>query len=161
LTLDPGVIQPGLAKNGLNENDTEAGQTASLTSTNNFINFCLLFTKADGTPGELTDGKQKKDGSCNPTPMGAIPDQKTMPSSKFRVPTNLQNFAINQSFTIEMEIINVQTGAFVNPQENFFAAPQQLTPGGQIIGHSHVVIQAVKGISDTAVADPTVFAFFK
>ncbi|KIJ45241.1 hypothetical protein M422DRAFT_30097 [Sphaerobolus stellatus SS14] len=161
LTLDPAVIQQSLAQNGLGLNDTDAGQTASLTSSNNFINFCLLFTNADGSQGELTDGKQKQGGSCNPTPMGTIPAKSIMPASKFQVPTNLQNYGVNQTFTITMSIINMQTGAFTNPNENYFAAPQQLNTAGQIIGHSHVVVQAVKSITDTTVADPTVFAFFK
>jgi hypothetical protein len=39
LTLDPRVIESGFAQNG--QATAEPGQVASLTSTNNFINFCL------------------------------------------------------------------------------------------------------------------------
>lgn len=53
LTLDPSVIAKGFAQNG--QATPEAGQVASLTSTNNFINFCAGKT--------LTDGKQVKGGS--------------------------------------------------------------------------------------------------
>jgi hypothetical protein len=157
-TLDPAVIQKGPAQDGLAGSDP--GTAASLTSTNNFINFCLLFTDASGKQGEITDGQQKKGGSCNPTPMGTIPSTTAMPSSKFTSPLNLQNIAIKTPFTITMAINNLQTGAFTNPKTTYFGAPQQLNKDGQIIGHSHVVIQAVNGIQDTAAADPTKFDFF-
>jgi hypothetical protein len=60
--LDPKVIQPSGELTGL-ENSTDPGQAASLTSKNNFINFCLT------EPVELTDGQQKVAGSCNPIPV--------------------------------------------------------------------------------------------
>jgi hypothetical protein len=43
------------------------GQVSSLTSTNNFINFCKT---TSGVP--LTNGQQVTGGSCNPAPVGAI-----------------------------------------------------------------------------------------
>ncbi|KAG8921705.1 hypothetical protein FRC00_008329 [Tulasnella sp. 408] len=55
----------------------------------------------------------------------------------------------------------MQTGAFVNPQTNYFGAPQQVNDGGVVIGHSHVVIQKINGLSDTAVLDNQKFDFFK
>ncbi|KAF8318487.1 DUF572-domain-containing protein [Clavulina sp. PMI_390] len=58
--LDPSQIQPGLASDG--QETPEAGQVPSLTSNNNFINFCATQT---GVP--LTNGEQIKTGSCNPT----------------------------------------------------------------------------------------------
>jgi hypothetical protein len=45
------------------EGGGDPGQVASLTSKNNFINFCLT------QPVELTDGQQKVNGSCNPIPV--------------------------------------------------------------------------------------------
>jgi len=152
-TLDPAVIQKGSAQDGTGAG-VDPGRAPSATSTNNFINFCLK-------NGELTDGQQKKGGSCNPIPMGSIPANTVMPSSKFTNPINLQNFGINQSFTITMAIQNMQTGAFTNPDNTYFSAPQQVNAQGQIIGHSHVTIQAITGLQDTAIADPTKFVFFK
>jgi hypothetical protein len=131
-----------------------AGQVASLTSTNNFINFCL------DTKQPITDGKQVKTGSCNPAPMGQIPATTEMPSSKFTFPKNFGTVQANQGFTITMAIQGMQTGDFVNAQANYFAAPQQLNGKGQIIGHSHVVIQEVTSLKQTTPADPTQFAFF-
>lgn len=60
-----------------------------------------------------------------------------------------------------MSIQNMQTGNFVNPKTNYFAAPQQLDAQGQIIGHSHFVIQAISSFTDTTVPDPEKFAFFQ
>ncbi|KAF8525134.1 hypothetical protein BU17DRAFT_8818, partial [Hysterangium stoloniferum] len=150
LTLDPTVICPGFANDG--QNPPVAGQVASLTSTNNFINFCK--------GKDLTDGKQVTAGSCNPAPMGDIPSNDNMPSAKFAVPTLLQNFGENEAFTVTMNIKGMVTGNFVNAAANYFAAPQQLA-GGVIKGHSHVVIETLNGATDTTAQNPKVFAFFK
>jgi hypothetical protein len=153
LTLDPAVIQQGLAQDG--QAVAEAGQVASLTSTNNFINFCLT------TNLPLTDGQQKKDGSCNPTPMGVIVAQNRMPSAKFTNPKNGDTIPANEAFDIDLAVTNMETGNFVNPQTNYFGAPAQVNGGGVIIAHSHVVIQKLPSLDTTEVPDPTVFAFFK
>jgi len=154
LTLDPSVIATGFADDG--QDVPEAGQVASLTSTNNFINFCATVPNLP-----ITNGKQIKTGSCNPAPMGEIPSTDNMPSAKFVVPKNLDNFPENTAFTIQMAIQGMETGFFVNANENYFAAPQQLNDAGQITGHSHVVIEAIDSIDSTKPSDPNVFAFFK
>ncbi|GJE94220.1 hypothetical protein PsYK624_103880 [Phanerochaete sordida] len=154
LTLDPSVIATGFENNG--QDVPEAGQVASLTSSNNFINFCATVPNLP-----ITNGQQIKTGSCNPAPMGIIAAQTNMPSSKFSVPVNGQNFGQNQSFTITMAIQNLDTGFFVNANENYFSAPQQVGSSGNIQGHSHVVIEQVKSFTDTTPTDPTKFAFFK
>jgi len=154
LTLDPGVIAKGFANDG---QDVPAdGQVSSLTSTNNFINFCLTVPNLP-----LTDGKQITTGSCNPAPMGAIPSSDNMPSAKFTVPKNGDTLKENTAFTISMAISNMQTGAFVNAVENYFSAPQQLNAQGQIIGHSHVVVETLTAFDQTTPLDPQKFAFFK
>jgi len=55
----------------------------------------------------------------------------------------------------------METGNFVNAQLNYFAAPQQLNSKGQIIGHSHVVVEKINSLSDTTPTNPTRFAFFQ
>jgi hypothetical protein len=153
LTLDPKVIAKGFANDG--QQPPVAGQVASLTSTNNFINFCL--TRPD-LP--LTNGKQTKTGSCNPAPMGIIPSTQNMPSCKFVFPKNGDKITENTAFTVKMAIKNLNTGFFVNAQENYFAGPQRTT-NGVINGHSHVVIEKLSSITQTTPTDPNVFAFFK
>ncbi|KAF9454961.1 hypothetical protein P691DRAFT_5609 [Macrolepiota fuliginosa MF-IS2] len=154
LTLDPGVIAKGFANNG--QDVPAAGQVASLTSTNNFINFCLTVPNL-----QITNGQQITAGSCNPAPMGAIPSSDNMPSSKFVVPKNGDVLKENTAFTITMAIQGMQTGFFVNADENYFAAPQQLNAQGQIQGHSHVVVEALTAVDQTTPTDPKKFAFFK
>jgi len=152
LTLDKSVINSNFAKTG-QEGATEAGQVASLTSTNNYINFCIGKT--------LTNGQQIKTGSCNSTPMGDIPSTTKQPSAKFVSPANLDTIAANKAFTVQLAVINMETGNFVNPTTNYYSAPQQLNGQGLIVAHSHITIQQIKSLTDTAVPDPTKFAFFQ
>lgn len=154
LTLDSSVIATGFAKTG--QETPTAGQSASLTSTNNFINFCAT---VPGVP--ITNGQQIKTGSCNPAPMGVIAATTKMPSSKFTFPTNFGTIPANQAFTLTMAINNIETGTFVNAQANYYSAPQHVNAQGTIIGHTHVVIQKLDAIDQTTPADPSVFAFFK
>ena len=132
-----------------------AGQVASLTSTNNFINFCLTVNKP------ITNGQQIKTGSCNPAPMGVIAATTNMPSSKFTNPKNLDTIKANTPFTITMAINNLETRNFVNAQQNYYSAPQQVNSAGNIIGHSHVVVEQLTSLDQTAPLDPNKFAFFK
>ena len=60
-----------------------------------------------------------------------------------------------------MAINNLETGNFVNAEENYFSAPQQLNGQGVIIGHSHVVVETLQALDQTTPTDPTKFAFFK
>ncbi|GAA5913007.1 hypothetical protein JCM5296_003863 [Sporobolomyces johnsonii] len=154
LTLDPSQVAAGLAQDG--QQTPEAGQVASATSTNNFINFCLLRTDLP-----LTNGQQVKTGSCNGVPMGVIGAQSTMPSAKFVNPPNLGTIPANQNFTIQMKINNLATGNFVNAESNYFSAPQNTDANGVIIGHSHVVIESIDSLGSTTVTNPQQFAFFK
>jgi len=156
LTLDPAVIATGFEQNGLNANGSEAGEVASLTSNNNFINFCLTVNKP------LTNGQQITTGSCNPAPMGVIAASTNMPNSKFTFPANGDTSIVaNTNFTISMAINNLETGNFVNAQSNYYSAPQQVNSGGDIIGHTHFVVQLLESLDQTTPLDPTVFAFFK
>jgi len=154
LTLLSSVIATGFLNNG--QAVQEAGQVASLTSGNNFINFCATVPQLP-----ITNGKQITTGSCNPAPMGLIPSTANMPSAKFVSPTNFGAVQANTNFTIQLSITGMQTGFFVNAQQNYFAAPQQLNSAGQIIGHSHVVIESISSFQQTTPTDPTKFAFFK
>lgn len=93
--------------------------------------------------------------------MGVIVGQTNMPSSKFVSPKNGDNIAENTAFTITMAVSNFETGNFVNANANYFAAPQQTNGQGQLIGHSHVVVEAVESMTQTTPTNPQKFAFFK
>ncbi|GJF00378.1 hypothetical protein PsYK624_166650 [Phanerochaete sordida] len=154
LTLDPSVIAKGFEDDG--QDQPAAGQVASLTSSNNFINFCKTVPNLP-----ITNGQQIKTGSCNPAPMGIIAATTNMPSSKFVFPQNMGTVQANTAFTVQMAISNLETGHFVNANENYFSAPQQVNSAGQIQGHSHIVIEAIDSLTSTTPTDPTKFAFFK
>jgi hypothetical protein len=154
LTLNPAVIATGFMQNG--QNVQEAGQVASLTSNNNFINYCLT----QNVP--ITNGLQLLQGSCNPAPIGTIPAVGNMPSAKFANPANGDTIAANTDFTITMNIQNLVTGNFVNADESYFAAPQQVDAStGFIVGHTHVVMELLSDLAQTTPTNPQVFAFFK
>ena len=93
--------------------------------------------------------------------MGVIASTNNMPSSKFKSPKNMETIQANKSFTIQMNVKNLATGNFVNAQANYFSAPQNIDNSGNIIGHSHVVIEAINEIDDTNPTDPNKFVFFK
>jgi hypothetical protein len=154
LTLDPKVIATGFENDG--QQVPTAGQVASLTSSNNFINFCLTVPNLP-----ITNGQQIKTGSCNPAPLGIIAATTNMPAAKFVVPVNGQDFPPNQPFTIQMAINHLETGNFVNAQSNYYAAPQQVNGGGDIIGHTHFTVQTIDSFTSTKPLDSSVFAFFK
>jgi len=153
-TLDPAVVMKGLAQDG--QETPEAGQVPSLTSDNNFINFCLTQPNLP-----LTNGQQVTTGSCNQTPMGVIVASSKMPSAKFTNPKNGATMASNQAFTISMAVSNLETGNFVNANANYFAAPAQVNGQGVLIGHSHVVVEQLSALDQTTPTDPTKFMFFK
>ncbi|EJD04245.1 uncharacterized protein FOMMEDRAFT_146247 [Fomitiporia mediterranea MF3/22] len=153
LCLDPSLVQKGFEKDG--QQVPAQDQVASATSPNNFINFCATVKKP------LTNGQQVKGGSCNAAPMGVIASTNNMPSAKFQSPKNLDKIQANKSFTVKLAIKNLAAGNFVNAADNYFSAPQNINDQGNIIGHSHVVIEKINGLSDTSVTDPTKFTFFK
>lgn len=157
-TLDPAVISEGLKQDGQGDNP-DPGQVRSATSVNNFINHCLIALD-QGVP--LTNGKQIATGSCSQTPMGRIVSLDQSPRSKFVFPKNGDESLVeNQAFTVQMKILNLITGNFVNAQSNYYSAPQQVNDQGILIGHSHVTIQAIPDLQTTEPVDPTRFSFFK
>ncbi|KAI0356148.1 hypothetical protein OH77DRAFT_236918 [Trametes cingulata] len=156
LSLLPELVANGFAQDGQAESDAEAGQVPSLTSTNNFINFCATVPNLP-----ITDGKQIVGGSCNPAPMGIIAAKTNMPSSKFIEPENLATIPAHTNFTVKMAITNLETGHFVNAATNYFAAPQVVNAQGNIQGHSHIVIDPLTSLKQTQPTDPTGFVYFK
>ncbi|EJD04996.1 uncharacterized protein FOMMEDRAFT_154159 [Fomitiporia mediterranea MF3/22] len=152
-TLNPAVIATGFAEDG-QQVPTE-GQVPSLTSKNNFINFCLTVNKP------ITNGEQIKTGSCNPAPMGVIAATTNMPSAKFQFPKNGDTIKANQLFTVRLAVSNLETGNIANAQRNFYAAPQQVNAQGNIIGHSRITIEPLDSLNQTIPTDPNRFAFFR
>jgi hypothetical protein len=151
LTLSPDLVQTGLEQNG--QAVQEAGQVPSLTSSNNFINFCAGKV--------ITNGKQITTGSCDPVPIGDIIPKANQPNAKFVNPKNFSKIPANQAFTIEMALNNLQAGTFTNAETTYYSAPQQLNAQGILIGHTHFVIQAMGEFNDPTILNPQTFTFFK
>ncbi|KAH9846622.1 hypothetical protein C2E23DRAFT_788911 [Lenzites betulinus] len=155
LTLLQSVVATGFDNDG--QDQPTAGQVASATSKNNFINFCATVPNL-----KITNGLQIAEGSCNPAPMGVIASSSNMPSSKFIFPKNGGTVPALANFTIQMAISHLETGHFVNANENYFAAPQVVNAAGDIQGHSHVVIDRLTSLDQTTPTDPLKgFIFFK
>jgi len=154
LQLDPAVVSKLFEQDG--QETPTAGQVASRTSSNNFINDCL------NTPNlPLTNGQQITTGSCNNAPIGVIPSTANIPSSKFANPPNGATIAANTAFNVTLNTANIALGNFVNAEQNYFAAPQQVGSDGRIVGHTHIVIETLSALDQTTVTDPTKFFFFK
>ncbi|KAK7038283.1 hypothetical protein R3P38DRAFT_541993 [Favolaschia claudopus] len=150
-TLLSSVIAPGFAQA---QDTTRPGQIPSLTTTNNFINFCAT------SKLPLTSGTQLRSGFCNPAPMGVLPASTQMPSSKFTYPRNGDVLAPNAPMKVGLALRNLATGNLVNSNTNFMSAPQQLDSNGLIQGRAFIVIETV-GTTASVPADPVTFAAFK
>jgi len=148
----------------------------SPTSSNNWINFCKTVNKT------LTNGQQVRstcgvpftasrhcidtcsnflDGSCNNAPIGVIPSVDNMPSAKFIFPKNFETVVKNKTFTVQLAINHLETGWFTNPQNTYMSSPQVVNGGGDVMGHSHLVIERLTGFNQTTPTDPKTFEFFK
>ncbi|KAK1229449.1 hypothetical protein PQX77_007497 [Marasmius sp. AFHP31] len=150
-TLLSSQVATGFATDGL-QGQPNSGQPASLTSSNNFINYCLTVNKA------LANGQQSNDDSCNPIPMGAIPSKIRMPSFKFVFPKNFGVLPPNEAFTIKLNFTNMDI-EMTDPEVRYLSAPQQLTSNGLIKGYARVVIEALTSFNQTSVTDPLKVAF--
>lgn len=150
----------------------------SQTSSNNWINFCKTVNKplTNGTqiPGmcatpshhiristRLTPSANSIGGSCNPAPIGVIPSVDNMPSAKFIFPPNFAALAKNTMFTVQVVVNHLETGWFTNPDTTFLSAPLVVNANGDIMGHSHVVIELLTGFGQTTPTNPKSFVFFK
>ncbi|KAJ6622949.1 hypothetical protein B0H10DRAFT_1787164 [Mycena sp. CBHHK59/15] len=152
LTLLASVIASGFENDG--QDIPVAGQSSSLTSTNNYINFC-------GTTSlPITNGTQVRTGFCNPAPMGVLPGITNMPSSKFTYPRNGDILAPNAPMTVGLSVTKLATGNFADASTAYLSAPQQLT-NGQIDGHAFIIIEQLSSPSQITPTDPLNFAFFK
>ncbi|KAL0069329.1 hypothetical protein AAF712_003694 [Marasmius tenuissimus] len=145
-----GIDTPGFAHDGSDK--PPVGQTASLTSKNNFINYCLSTNKA------LTNGQQSGSDSCNPIPIGAVPSSSKMPSFKFLYPKNFDVIPPNEAFRIRLNFMNMYI-EMTDPQTRYLSAPQQLAADGTIKGYPQIVIEALSALNQSSYTDPLRIAF--
>ncbi|KAJ2897323.1 uncharacterized protein MKZ38_004786 [Zalerion maritima] len=154
LCLEAGALQTASASTGQDADNPTEGQANSATDDANFINFCSGKT--------LTNGLQVTEGSCNGVVMGEIPSTANMVSCSILFPQHDDTIPALEDFDIAIKVANLQAGAFTNPQETYYSAPQQLNGQGNIIGHVHITVQDLgDSLNPTQPLDPTRFAFFK
>jgi hypothetical protein len=116
------------------------------------VNFC----KKSGLLA--ANGTQIRSGFCSSTVQGAIPDVTKMTSTLITFPRNGGSVIAGKNFTVKVKLVNLATGFFSDPVNDYYDFPQNLNRKGIIEGHSHITIQKLDG---DKVPDATVFAFFK
>ncbi|KAH6915861.1 hypothetical protein BKA70DRAFT_472013 [Coprinopsis sp. MPI-PUGE-AT-0042] len=129
--------------------------TPSLTSTNNYINFC------DSTTLPITNGAQVRDGSCNPAPLGMIVPNAARPSSKFIFPTFGTTWPANQPLVVAVFVENFEGGFRTNSATNYMAAPQQLTEENLVRGYVGIVFEQMSSFTQTNPTNPNEFTLFQ
>ncbi|KAK7466368.1 hypothetical protein VKT23_005095 [Stygiomarasmius scandens] len=154
LTLDSRVIASGFANDG--QDQPEAGQVPSLTSPNNFVNFCLMVSNLP-----IANGQQLSTGSCNPAPRGVSPSVDNMPSTKFTFPRNGGTLKAGDPFTISIATQKLETGFYTNFRKTFLAAPQQISSDGLVFGYYTIVIDELSSPDQTTPTDPKQFVFWR
>jgi len=120
-------------------------------------NVCQLSFQESGRT--LGNGTQDKNGVCQETFMGEIPDFDHMVSTIILYPRNNDVIEANKNFTFKQLIKNMNTGFFDDPAKEYYVFPQTLDKDGFIQGHSHVTIQQLD--SEDEAPDARKFAFFK
>ncbi|KLU81065.1 hypothetical protein MAPG_00160 [Magnaporthiopsis poae ATCC 64411] len=154
--LDQSIISKASNKDGQEPgtDGIKAGQAKSLKDPFNFVNFCV-------GKGAITDGLQKKGGSCSTTPMGQIPSVDKMTTVMITNPKTGEKLQARKTFNIDVQTRNLQTGSFTNPTTTYYTAPQFLNQQGVIVGHVHVTCQNIGNLNPSQPPDAKTFAFFK
>ncbi|KAJ7583252.1 hypothetical protein C8J56DRAFT_205185 [Mycena floridula] len=138
-----------LSSNGL-ENPT----SASLTSLNNFINYCA------STSLPLSTGDPNaRQAACSPIPIGLLPSPENIPSAKFSFPTNGVVIPEGTLFNVTLKLRNFAIGDIATA--TYISVPQQLNAEGKIIGHAHVVIELLQSLNQTNATNPNQFALWR
>ncbi|KAJ7073770.1 hypothetical protein C8F01DRAFT_1098279 [Mycena amicta] len=149
LTLLSKLVASGFQNNGM---DTlfQAGQSASATSSNNFINFCGSSTLP------LIKGSAST-AYCNPAPMGLLPATNKMPSARITYPHNGDVLLPNMPMTVGVAVANFATGNSANSDQNYASAPQQLDADGLVEGHPYILFEALTSPTQSNPTNPVLF----
>jgi len=84
-----------------------------------------------------------------------------MPSSKFIFPPNFAALSANETFTVKIAINHLETGWATDSASTFMSAPVLVNANGDVMGHSHLVIEHVTGFGQTTPTDPRIFVYYK
>lgn len=92
--------------------------------------------------------------------MGHIPAPTNMPSTRFKEPQNGGVFLENSPISVTLISNNLAIGNAVNPGKSYLAAPQQLNSDGLVLGHCHIVVDALESFGQQSPTDPSKPVFF-
>ncbi|KNC97194.1 uncharacterized protein SPPG_07582 [Spizellomyces punctatus DAOM BR117] len=106
-----------------------------------------------------SDGTQNRAGACSSTPQGAVPNVNRMVSTIITKPKNAETIDAKKEMVVVVDMRNLETGFFDDPQKDYYMQPQTLNNAGIIQGHQHITIQQM-GSTQRAL-DATKFVFFK
>ncbi|KAI9204988.1 uncharacterized protein BJ171DRAFT_423587, partial [Polychytrium aggregatum] len=107
---------------------------------------------------QASNGSQIKTGACSSTPMGQIPTFNNMVSTLITNPVAGATLNAAVDNTVTIDLLNMATGFFDDPQQQYYIFPQSLNNQGNIQGHNHITIQT---LAVNAAPDPRAFVFFK
>jgi hypothetical protein len=105
------------------------------------------------------DGTQKQVANCVSTQYGEIPAVNKMTSSLITEPKSGQKIKANTAFTVTLNMVNINTGFFDDPETEYYSFSQALDVQGLVMGHSHITIQKLDSLNKAP--DAKTFAFFK
>ncbi|KAF7295695.1 hypothetical protein MIND_01109900 [Mycena indigotica] len=154
LTLLSTVVSPGLLNNGMDKL-VQPGQSASATSSNNFINFC-----GSSTLPLIDLSVTARSAFCNPAPMGLLPSSDKIPTARITYPRNGDVILPNAPMTIGVAVANFASGNIANDR-NYASAPQQLDASGLVRGHPYVVLDLLDSPTQITPTTPSKFSLFK
>lgn len=91
----------------------------------------------------LSDGTQKRGGSCSSTPQGSLPSAQNMVSTLIVNPDNGAQVDASKDLLVRLNTRNLVTGFFDDPNAKYYLSPQTLDGSGRVQGHQHAVIQKI------------------
>ncbi|KAF8647717.1 hypothetical protein AX16_006553 [Volvariella volvacea WC 439] len=141
---------------GPENNIPNPGEVASLTTRNNFINYCAIVQGYE-IIGEHGD---PNDGFCTPAPIGVLPARDKIPSARIMHPFNNDVIRANEAFYVEMFTREFDAGSTAPPSKAW-GAPQELIAQGRIDGHFHMVVEDVSSFDQRTPTDPQKFLVFR
>ncbi|KAJ7885527.1 hypothetical protein B0H14DRAFT_3128154 [Mycena olivaceomarginata] len=153
LTLSPSVIQN--TDNG--QNPPVTGQSPADTSKNNFANICALTLP----PGPAHQRAANHDWILQPHPDRPHPRRQQNAVFQVPEPQEPRHHRLRPNLHHCPPSAGHAARHVHHAQKTYFANPQKLNADGQIIGHTHIVVEAMDSLTSTKTTDPKRFVFFK
>ncbi|KAJ7903199.1 hypothetical protein B0H13DRAFT_2512158 [Mycena leptocephala] len=149
--IHPSVIQT--TDDG--QNPPVAGQTAADLSKNNFANACALTPKV-----RLPMVSKSPADPAIPSPLAKFPPSPTC-RLEISEPEEPRHYRLRRHLQHRPQDQKHPARHLHQRPEDVFCQPTEAQRSGQIIGHTHVVMETIDSLTTTKLSDPTKFFFFK